>query len=300
MNAFSGAGSVSMSDTPHRSTCTAPGMWPAAKRSAGRRSRMRSFAFASMRAASSCGTVSNCGFAKPLGMGQSYSEEGARVLRFSGFRVLLQVDRPDSLAQSMSVDVGRALDQIAQIHEQIAKGEVYRGYRSLPVAASGVIGLVAAWLQPRALGAADPIGFVIYWSVIAVCAGFVGTSEILHNYVVRDEAAGRRRTRKVVGQFLPSVAGGAAIAICFTHSSAALVPLLPGLWAICFGIGTFASRPYLPRASGYVALFYYAAGFALLWNARGPDVLNGWWIGGTFGAGQLLAAAVLWWNLERE
>jgi hypothetical protein len=198
------------------------------------------------------------------------------------------------------VDVGRALDQIAQIHEQIAKGEVYRGYRSLPVAASGVIGLVAAWLQPRALGAADPIGFVIYWSVIAVCAGFVGTSEILHNYVVRDEAAGRRRTRKVVGQFLPSVAGGAAIAICFTHSSAALVPLLPGLWAICFGIGTFASRPYLPRASGYVALFYYAAGFALLWNARGPDVLNGWWIGGTFGVGQLLAAAVLWWNLERE
>ena len=80
--------------------------------------------------------------------------------------------------------------------------------------------------------------------------------------------------------------------MCFTHLSAALVPLLPGLWAICFGIGTFASRPYLPRASGWVALFYYAAGFTLLWIARGPEPLTGWWVGGTFGVGQLLAALV--------
>jgi hypothetical protein len=198
------------------------------------------------------------------------------------------------------VDVGRALDQIAEIHQQIAKGEVYRGYRSLPVAASGVIGLAAAWLQPRAVGVGDPVGFVIYWAVIAVCAGFVGTSEIILNYFVHDEAAGRRRTRKVLGQFLPSVAGGAAITVCVAHLSAALAPLLPGLWAICFGIGIFASRPYLPRASGYVALFYYAAGFTLLWIARGPAVLSGWSVGGTFGVGQLLAACVLWWNLERE
>ena len=77
--------------------------------------------------------------------------------------------------------------------------------------------------------------------------------------------AARRRTRQVVGQFLPSVLAGAIITASFVHLSAALVPLLPGLWAICFGIGTFASRPYLPRASGWVALFYYAAGIALLW-----------------------------------
>jgi hypothetical protein len=82
--------------------------------------------------------------------------------------------------------------------------------------------------------------------------------------------------------------------------SAALVPLLPGLWAICFGIGTFASRPYLPRASGWVALFYYAAGMALLWIARGPEPLRAWWVGATFGTGQLLAAIVLYWNLERR
>ena len=100
--------------------------------------------------------------------------------------------------------------------------------------------------------------------------GSLGVSEIVRNYVVHDDAAARRRTRRVVGQFLPSLLGGAIVTASFVHLSAALVPLLPGIWAICFGIGTFASRPYLPRASGYVALFYYAAGVVLLWIARGP------------------------------
>ena len=202
--------------------------------------------------------------------------------------------------QSMKVDVTRALDQIAEIHGQMAKGEVYRGYRSLPVAASGVIGLAAAALQPASLGAADPVGFVVYWMAVAIAAGFVGSSEIVYNYVVHDDSRARRHTRSVVGQFLPSLVGGAAITACIVHLGEPLVPLLPGLWAFCFGIGTFASRPYLPRAAGWVALFYYAAGCALLWMATGPQALNAWWVGGTFGTGQLFGALVLWWNLERD
>lgn len=201
--------------------------------------------------------------------------------------------------QSRRVDVTRALDQIAEIHQQIAKGEMYRGYRSLPLAASGLMGLAAAWLQPTSLGSADPIGFVVYWTAIAAGASFVGSSEIIYNYVVHESASRRRKTREVVGQFLPSVLAGAAVTVCFAHLSPTLVSLLPGLWAICFGLGTFASRPYLPKASGWVALFYYAAGFTLLWVARGSEPLTGWWVGGVFGVGQLLAALVIWWNLER-
>lgn len=198
------------------------------------------------------------------------------------------------------MDVSRALGQIAEIHQQIAKGEIYRGYRSLPVAASGLLGLTAAWLQPRGLARVDPIGFALYWMTIAVCAGFVGASEIVYNYVVHESAIERRRTRRVIGQFLPAVAAGAGIGASFARLSPTLVPLLPGLWSICFGVGVFASRPYLPRASGWIALFYYVAGFVWLWTARGPVPVSGWWVGGTFGVGQLLAALVLWWNLERD
>ncbi len=206
---------------------------------------------------------------------------------------------PSLYCKVSSVDLSRALGQLADIHQQLAKGEIYRGYRSVPVAASGVIGLVAAWLQAPALGIVDPLGFVEYWMAIAACAALVGASEIIYNYV-RDERAQRTRTREVVGQFLPSLIAGGIISASFVRLSTALVPLLPGLWAICFGIGIFASRPYLPRASGWVGLFYYAAGVGLLWMGNGTAPLHAWWVGGTFGIGQLLAAFVLFWNLERR
>jgi hypothetical protein len=199
----------------------------------------------------------------------------------------------------MDVDVSRALDQIAEIHQQIAKAEIYRGYRSLPVAASALIGIGAAAVQPRAVGQ-EPLRFLVYWLVVAACAGAIGASEIVFNHIAREDETGRRRTRQVVGQFLPAIAAGAAVGLCFTHVFPSGVVLLPGIWAVLFGLGVFASRPYLPRASGWIALYYLIAGILLLWSADGPGALSGWRVGGTFGAGQLLAALVLWWNLERE
>jgi hypothetical protein len=197
------------------------------------------------------------------------------------------------------MELPQALAQIAEIRAQAARAEVYRGYRSLPVAASGLMGLAAAWFQPTGLSA-DPIGFVIYWVVVAALAGFVGVSEIVYNYVVRDENVTRRRTRRVFAQLLPSLCGGALVTASFVMSGPTLVHLLPGVWALFFGLGIFASRPYLVRASGWVALYFYAAGAVLLWAALGRGTLNPWAVGGTFGVGQLFAAAVLFWNLERD
>jgi hypothetical protein len=197
------------------------------------------------------------------------------------------------------MELHRALAQVAEIQDQLTRADVYRGYRSVPVAGSGIIGLVAAWLQPAGLPA-DPLAFVGYWIAIAICAGFVGVSEIVYNYIVHDETLARRRTRRVVGQLLPSLLGAAIITGCFVHLGAALVPLLPGIWAICFGIGIFASRPFLVRASWLAALYFYGVGVALLWTARGPESLNPWSVGGTFGIGQLLTAALLYWSLEND
>ena len=199
----------------------------------------------------------------------------------------------------MAVDVPRALAQIAEIHNTLAKAEVYRGYRSVPLAASGLVGFGAAWLQPEALSTSDPVGFVIYWTIVAFVGGAVGASEILYNYVVNDDEIGRRRTRQVTGQFLPSLLAGVIVTISLLHLSASLVPLLPGLWAICFGLGTFASRPYLPKATTLVAFYYYVAGIAIIWTAEAPNAMSGWHVGLTFGIGQLIGAAVLYWQIER-
>lgn len=198
------------------------------------------------------------------------------------------------------MNVLRALDQIAEIHEQLAKGEVYRGYRPIPVACSGVGGIVAAAAQPRGLGWSDPIGFVIYWTVIAAVCAVIASSEIAHNYLVRESVSERRRTRRVLGQFLPALAAGAILSATFVRLSPALIATLPGLWSMLFSLAIFASRPYLPRATGWVALYYFAAGIVLLWLAPTGVVRSGWSVGGTFGAGQLFGALVFYWNRPRD
>ena len=146
-----------------------------------------------------------------------------------------------------------AVAQIAEIHGQIAKGEVYRGWRATPVALSGMVGLAAAWFQRPGLGADDPLSFVIYWSAVAVAAAAVGVSEIV--YAGLRTSFERRQTRRVAIQFLPPIAVALLVTVAFIRLGAALVALLPGLWALCFGLAIFAARPYLARGSGVVASY---------------------------------------------
>jgi hypothetical protein len=190
-----------------------------------------------------------------------------------------------------------AIAQIAEIHQQLAKGEIYRGYRSGPVAASGAAGVLAAALQPAA-AATDPVMYVEYWMGVAALAGTIGLSEVAYNYVLRDRPADRRRTRQVLGQFFPAAAAGLLLTVGLMRVSAHLAPLLPGLWALCFALGTVASRPYLPKLASLVGLYYFAAGGALLWTTDLAAPLAGWRTGLTFGAGQILAATILYLELE--
>jgi hypothetical protein len=193
-----------------------------------------------------------------------------------------------------------ALDQISAIHEQLAKAEVYRGYHAAGVALSGLVGLLAALTQPWLVAAEDPAGFVRFWLAVAVVGAALGGGATAHAYLFRDDAFARRRTRRVFGQFLPCAVAGVVVTFLLRHAGPAVVALLPGLWALLFGLGVFASRPYLPRAIGWVGLFYLAAGGLLLAVAPSGMSLTGWGVGGVFGVGQLMTALVLHRNVERR
>jgi hypothetical protein len=118
--------------------------------------------------------------------------------------------------------------------------------------------------------------------------------------VLRDDAFGRRKTLKVVGQLLPCFAAGLIVTGGLLYLANDYIPLLPGLWAILYSLGIFASRPYLPRAIGWVGLFYLLCGSGLLVLAKGGLSLQPWGLGLTFGIGQLGAALVLYGNKERK
>lgn len=208
----------------------------------------------------------------------------------------------------MSVtDVTRALEQLDEIHTRLARTEVYRGWRSLPVALSGVVGLGAAAWQSASHGAAiEPRAWVTYWLVVAMLAFAVGCAGIVWRYLREETGSERRRTQQVLTQFVPALVAAACITVGLLRVNPALAWRLPGVWSLLFGVGIFSARPYLPMASAVVSAYYAAAGIALLWapaaGALQPGGLPPWFawtVGGVFGAGQLMAAAILYWSLER-
>jgi hypothetical protein len=199
------------------------------------------------------------------------------------------------------MDLREALDSIAVIRRQMAETEVFRGYRALPVAFSAIVAVTAGFVQQTILPWPEQNvpGYVALWSTVALASILVAGLTMF----LRDRVAGASSTRPVtwlaIGQFIPCLVGAAAVTAVIVRVAPQSAWLLPGLWQVFFSKGVFASCRLLPRPAFAVGVFYLIAGIATLLAARGPDALSPWAMAIPFGLGQLLAAAVLYWTLER-
>jgi hypothetical protein len=202
------------------------------------------------------------------------------------------------VTQSVVVpDVTRALEEIAEIHAHLATREVYRGWRAMPVALSGLVGVAAAVALTARQAHPDPRTFVRTWLAVGMVALVVGCAEIVWRDARRANRLERRRTRIVMRQFLPGLAAGMVLSMALVRLDPPAVAAVPGLWAICFGLAILAARPCLPPASVWAAGYYAIAGGILL--ALAPaGVPAPWTVGATFGLGQGLAALLIHVTLE--
>jgi len=199
------------------------------------------------------------------------------------------------------MDLREALDSIATIRRRMAETEVFRGYRASPVAISAILALLAGFAQPTLLPnpMRDVPGYVGLWSAVAILSiAAAGLAMFL-----RDRLAGTSMTRPVtwlaIGQFVPCLVGAAAVTVVIVRVAPESGWFLPGLWQVFFSQGVFASCRLLPRPAFAVAAFYLVAAVVTLLVARGDQALAPWAMALPFGVGQLLAAAVLYWTLER-
>ena len=200
------------------------------------------------------------------------------------------------------MELREALDQISQIRGQMAQATVFRGYRSLTVGFSGMLGMLAAmgqafWL-PRPLE--QPHEYVTLWLGVAAVAIVVVGVEIGYRAWANPSALARRHSLLAIEHFVPSLVAGGLLAIIIVQRAEAATWMLPGLWAIVFGLGVFASQRLLPRAVAIVGIYYLFGGMVALTLGQGVAALSPWSMGLLFGGGQLLAAAILYFTLERN
>ncbi|AGA29715.1 hypothetical protein [Singulisphaera acidiphila] len=193
-----------------------------------------------------------------------------------------------------------ALTQISEIRLQMARTEVFRGFRAMPVAFSGVLALATAGFQVAWIRepAQELSGYLGLWIGAAVISAVAAGAEMVIR--VRNSASPwtREITWLAVEQFIPCLVAGGLLTFVLIRFAPEALWMLPGLWQILFSLGVFASCRLLPRATFGVAVFYLATGLACLALAHGEYALSPWAMGLPFGIGQLLAAAVLYRTLE--
>ncbi len=202
----------------------------------------------------------------------------------------------------MRPQLEEALDRIREIRGHLATTETFRGYRAASVAGSGLVAVAAALLQPGIVGnpTQNPIGYVIFWSAMAALVAMAMGAQILYEYLRCNSRLKRAGTRTVVGQLVPGLVAGGLVTWELGVRHPEWTELLPALWAVVVSLGLFASRRFLPRAIGWVGLYYLICGSLIFEFLPGPASLAPAVMGVTFGVGQMAAAIVLYWNLERN
>ncbi len=200
------------------------------------------------------------------------------------------------------MELREALTQISEIRLQLARTEVFRGYRAMPVAFTGAVALIAAIVQSATISEPSlEIGsYLTLWIGAAIVSALAACVEMLMR--ARDAALPLRRVQTWLAyeQFLPCVAAGGLVTVVLIRVSPENVWMLPGLWQIFYSLGIFASCRLLPRPTFWVAVFYLGTGLAVLSLGQGESALSPWMMGLPFGFGQSLAAAVLYFTLERD
>ena len=193
-----------------------------------------------------------------------------------------------------------ALTQIAHIRERIVRSGTFRGYRSVPIALSGLLAFVAAAVQSVWIRRPDHFldNYVLLWGSVAILSVLMSGGEMVLRLRRSGSVIQRDMSRTAVEQFTPCLVAGALLTFTVMNFDIAIARVLPGLWMILFSLGVFASRSMLPRAVSGIGFFYLLAGVVTLSHRLDP--LNAWTMGLTFGFGQLGMALLLYWTLERN
>jgi hypothetical protein len=199
------------------------------------------------------------------------------------------------------MQLDEALRQISDIRQQMARSEVFRGYRSMTVGFSGLLGLLAATVQVRWVPSpgSDLGRYLGLWLGVAAASSLVAGTEMYWRARGTESRLARQRTLLAFEQFLPCVVAGALLTLCIYRSAPQVAWMLPGLWSLVYGLGVFASYRLLPRQVFWVGSYYVLCGCGCLLWGQGDSAFSPWQMGISFGGGQLLGAGILYWTLER-
>jgi hypothetical protein len=195
-----------------------------------------------------------------------------------------------------------ALSQLQTIQTQLARTQQCWCYRWATVGASGLFAALATAVQTVQVPhpTLDLKHYLTLWIGVAAVSVALIAAEIVVEWKHRQSRHFGRQTLAAVSQFAPCVLVGALVTWAIATTCPEHATLLPGLWAIFFSLGIFASVHYLPSGGLVVATYYLLTGLVCIVGGRGDQALQPWSMFITFAVGQMLAAVVLYDGREQD
>ena len=180
--------------------------------------------------------------------------------------------------------VKEALQQVADIHAQVARSAYFRGYRAEIALGQAATAVAVAGLEAVLWERVDAATHASIWLGVAAACALASAVDL----ALRWRSLPEYSVTVAARQLAPALAAGLVLAPLLWGRA----ELLPGIWTMLFGVGLGSSAPYLPRPIRLLGAFYFVAG-AVMAHAASAGLNSPWPMGLTFGGGQLVAAAIL-------
>jgi hypothetical protein len=192
------------------------------------------------------------------------------------------------------VDVTRAIADLDEVRSRLASVQRFRGLSGPAALASGVAALGAGAVQlavvPAPHDAGDAARYVAIWIACLAFALAVNYGAVAVWLARNWSSRTRTELQTAAIAITPSIVGGGAFTAALLLRGE--IGLLPGMWALCYGLGLLAARSMLPRGTVSIALSFAALGSTLLF-APGTNALAWWVMPLTFGMGQSVIGVLI-------
>jgi hypothetical protein len=194
------------------------------------------------------------------------------------------------------MELQRALSDLAEVRDRLARLQRFEGYSGPAAAASGAVALIAAYVQrsraPLPRTEADVHAYLAVWLTCLAVALLLNYGAVAAWLLKHHAPGARSRFRTAALSIAPSVILGGALS--FALIAHAAYALLPGNWFAFYAIGLFASRGAIPTATMGITIGFAVLALVFLMTPLTAVALSWWVMPIGFGIGQLAIGYFIW------
>lgn len=157
-----------------------------------------------------------------------------------------------------------AIKQIKTIHDQMAKTNMYKGYKPIALICIGISSLLLGIFQYNIVGYKN---YILPWVALGCIIVILLFSRMFYQYIRSSSVVEKSQIKNVFLQFMPGILTCGFIFFAF-NPKLQLANYIPGLWAVIFGLSIMSLVPYFTNSIRFISYFYIVSGCIIIYLSK--------------------------------